>query len=351
MARKRGDTFHADFRLPSGKRVRCSLKTSDPREATRIELQLMSDMVRAKAAPSHPTGTKAILEGSGGITLEDAFQKALRTREKWRSSTSRRTIEENFSHVAEELGKDTPLVDITDETMLAYSEKMTSQNLSPSTVNQRLSLVSTVFKEAKKWPGFESLRVPYIVRQAPRRGRIRVVSPEEEAEAIRLLSGSGRRWHAEMADLVVVLADTGCRLSEALRMATREAGLAAKMTRGFTEVHLESRSITVWDAKANNPSAVPLSDRAYAILERRGSVPFRGLTVDAADNAWEWVREALGLKHDKEFVIHALRHTTASRLVSKGHDTARVQRFMRHKNVATTMKYVHLDVEALRGMV
>lgn len=346
MPRKRGDTFHADFRLPSGKRVRCSLRTGDQKEATRLELQLMADMIRPKASP------KMVAQpGSPTLTLETAFRKALRTREKWRSSTARRTIEENFEHVAKELGKDTPLAAITDETMLAFSEKMTAAKLSPSTINQRLSLVSTVFKEAKLWPGCESLRLPYIVRQAPRRGRIRVVSPEEEAKVIRLLSESGRQWHADVADLVAVLVDTGCRLSEALRMATREAGLAAKMPRGFTEIHLESKSITVWDAKANNPSAVPLSERAYAILERRGEMPFKGLTVDAADNAWEWVRGELGLKHDKEFVIHALRHTTASRLVSKGNDTARVQRFMRHKNVATTMKYVHLDVEALRGMV
>lgn len=104
MPRKRGDTYHADFRLPSGKRVRCSLKTGDPREATRIELALMADMVRGKVA-SDPLAPRS----GPSMTFEGAFRKALRTREKWRSSTARRTIEDNFEHVAEELGKDTEL--------------------------------------------------------------------------------------------------------------------------------------------------------------------------------------------------------------------------------------------------
>ena len=49
-------------------------------------------------------------------------------------------------------------------------------------------------------------------------------------------------------------------------------------------------------------------------------------------------------------VIHTLRHTTASRLVTGGVNVYRVMAFTGHANVKTTMRYAHLAPDSLDGL-
>jgi integrase len=69
--------------------------------------------------------------------------------------------------------------------------------------------------------------------------------------------------------------------------------------------------------------------------------PFH-LNNDQAINAWQWVRKEMGLEHDKEFVLHALRHTCASRLLNKGVDIVTIKDWLGHADISTTMIYAHL---------
>ena len=55
----------------------------------------------------------------------------------------------------------------------------------------------------------------------------------------------------------------------------------------------------------------------------------------------------MGLKGDTEFVLHALRHTTASRLVNKGIDLYTVKEWLGHADITTTQKYAHLSPQKL----
>lgn len=56
----------------------------------------------------------------------------------------------------------------------------------------------------------------------------------------------------------------------------------------------------------------------------------------------------MGLENDGEFTIHALRHTTATRLINAGVPIYVVQHFLGHSTVKVTERYAHLDSSQLR---
>jgi integrase len=67
------------------------------------------------------------------------------------------------------------------------------------------------------------------------------------------------------------------------------------------------------------------------------------LTVFQSDKAWAWAREQMGMKDDFEFIIHALRHTCASRLVNAGMDLYVVKEWLGHSSIQVTERYAHLN--------
>ena len=55
----------------------------------------------------------------------------------------------------------------------------------------------------------------------------------------------------------------------------------------------------------------------------------------------------MGLARDPFFVIHSLRHTCASRLARAGVPIVVVKEWLGHKDIQTTLRYVHMDTSAL----
>lgn len=284
------------------------------------------------------------------MTLEDAYDAAMLHHPTWRDSTSPSTIEGNYKRTAGYFGSDRAVATIGEEDVDAWQHQMRSEKLSPSTVNQRLSLLSVLFDWAK-------VEKPKLRRAKMRKGRLTILSHEEEAKVLDYFTQSalvlkdkqgrertvGMQRDLAMVDLVVVLIDTGFRLSEMLRV-------------GVREVSFERNTVAAWETKGDQPRIIPMTPRVRAVMERRlaGLKPsdvtaraFPGLTVDAADDCWERCRDSIGMAHEPEFVIHALRHSCCSRMVAAGMDAFSVQAWMGHKNIATTQRYVTLDPSKL----
>lgn len=62
---------------------------------------------------------------------------------------------------------------------------------------------------------------------------------------------------------------------------------------------------------------------------------------------WQRMRKAIGMQDDPDFVVHALRHTFASRLAQKGASIYSVSKLLGHSSVATTERYAHLFADHL----
>lgn len=307
MIKLRNGVWWSDY-YEADKRVRKSLKTSDKKEAI---TKVVAMMERKETGPS----------------LEAAYRSAKIGYKGWRDAKSPETIEGNWKAVSLYFGS-CSLSSITSERITDYTTSMLEAGQSGSTINQRLSLLSILFKHTR-------LPRPSIQRVRTNPGRTRRVTEEEELEVLLLFILSKRPRAKDMHDLVVLLLDTGMRLSEALNV----------------EFDLDRRIISCWVNKGDRPRVIEMTTRVHALLERRGKQPFKTFTSDSAENEWDWVRKEMGLQHDKEFVLHTLRHTFGSRLADAGIDGFKIQRLLGHASITTTQKYVHMSTKGMEGVV
>lgn len=140
----------------------------------------------------------------------------------------------------------------------------------------------------------------------------RIVTREEEPKIIALLQeaphGNCRRYYPEIADLVIVLVDTGMRLGEALML-------------DYEDIDFEENLITVRMAKTDRHRRVPMTTRVAVVMKRRQESepqkPFN-LTSDQVQKAWMWVRTQIGVIDSNQLLLHSLRQTCASRLINAG---------------------------------
>ena len=224
---------------------------------------------------------------------------------------------------------DIPLHKIDDDAIALLKKKLAARVIETGTVNRYLAALKTILK-------FKRQSCEHIKLGKESKGRIRVVTREEEARVVDLLRNSDhhkRRWfYPDVADLVEIQVDTGMRLGETLKLK-------------YEEVNYESNLIHIWINKGNKPRSIPMTKRVAAILKRRqtndANKPFT-LTQYQADKAWAWCRKEIGLVDD-EFVIHALRHTCASRLVNAGIDLYVVKEWLGHSSIQVTERYAHLS--------
>jgi len=332
LIKLRGSVWWADFRRPDGSRVRKSLGTADRKEAKLLE---------AKLVANDKTATKnQATKGGLTISLEAAFKRAKRERREWVEAKDFKSIEAKLGLISKDFSKETDLSHFTYQVVLEYTEKLKESGLAASTINQRLSFLSVLINMAAANWGLPL--APFkMPRGRPKKGRIRTLSFAEEEKAIALFQKNTWKWHEEMALLVPCLLDTGCRLSEMLNLDIDR------------DVSWERNTVYIWENKADHPRSIPMTSRVREILARRADLgkPFRMLTTFSAAVCWDWVRTEMNLGDDKEFVLHALRHTTASRLAAAGMDSFRIQKWMGHKNIATTMIYVTLFANDLNDLV
>lgn len=131
------------------------------------------------------------------------------------------------------------------------------------------------------------------------------------------------------------LLDTGCHLSEALRLTWDDVQVGRVR-------FCMTRTIAA--------RTIPLTERASAAVgtpERESAGPFAMLCETSFLTVWNEARTEVGFGADNQVVPIVLRHSCASRLVEGGIDLRRVQVWLGHKSLAETMRYsVHAD-EAL----
>jgi integrase len=212
--------------------------------------------------------------------------------------------------------------------------------LAPGSINRELATLRRLLRLAHEWK--EISRVPRIRLLRGERHREFVLNPTQEPAYLAVCP-------TPLADVAVLLLDTGLRLGEALSLEWPQVRLEPAQGAKYGYLTVLSRK-----AKGRRSRNVPLSERVVAVLKKwqpaeTGYVFHREdgapLAESKLDHQHASVRELLKLPTD--FVLHSLRHTFGTRLGEAGADAFTIMRLMGHSTVTVSQRYVHPSPEAV----
>ena len=286
---KSSPNFSVEFTNCEGIIKRISLRVKDKRQA-----QIKAPQVIEQHNTDLQTGKnkKSLKVVRLSRLMEETF------RDKWASHKDTKSVLQRSADLVK-LMNDPIVTEITEKDILEMVEKLREKGFKNSTFNRYLACLKTALRQAYRIYKYID-RMPTIDSYKEPKGRVRFMSREEEVKILEAASKPIIR------DLVVVLVDTGMRLSECLKLEAVDCNL-------LTEV------ITVWIQKGDEPRSIPMTDRVREALERvteQGrKAPFKHITAYAAQHYWKAIRKNINKPWIKELSYHSLRHTCASRLV------------------------------------
>lgn len=265
------------------------------------------------------------------MNLEQAFQQCLQT--EWKGTAGEVTATINGQSAVDFFGGTSKLKTITTSRLDRYVQHLYDRKLSPSTVNRKLMALSKILRFAHRRGELATL--PHFPQQREPQGRLRWLTDEEERAVLGFLWGRQMNDHA---DAVMFLVDTGLRPSELWRARPAD---------------VKDGVLLIPISKTDLPRAIPLTQRAATIWRQRcallpDSAPFPFSNTWMA-YGWELAKRNLGLGNDKEFLVYALRHTCASRLLQRGISLPVVAKWLGHRDLKTTMRYAHLCMGNLQA--
>jgi integrase len=243
-------------------------------------------------------------------------------RSLWRGKAYEMTAYRNVEHFISVVG-DLPLSEIRTTTIDDFVDEVVG-TIKDSTINRKLTSVHSVLKYAhdREWLA----KMPKFQWQDEDEGRIRWLSDDEEFAMFYLLHLWGE---VEVARFLAASVDTGMRRGELLKLEAKD-------------VH--GSWVRLWVNKTKKARSVPLTERAQAALAL--GLPFQ-LNEYKLRQVWDKLRVAMGLEKDTDFVLHALRHTAATRTLAKTGNLAIVQKLLGHRKIETTLRYAHISDEDL----
>lgn len=286
-------------------------------------------------------GEKAV----AAVSFDDAKQHILAYVEARHGAETVRGERGRFDRIVRHFG--TRLVrDVTTGDVQDFLTTLRTEGLSVATVNRYASALSVAFRAAVE----KGYAITNPTKGLPKRGR------EDKRAVPFLTTGDVDRIVAEARDpafaaYLRVLADTGLRLSEAVRLEWRDVDLRRKV-------------LVVRTSKVHEPRDIPLTKRARAAFESMrsacgpdpmpGSDPiwpaYRAVTKSALSR--RFARAAARAGFEGLGGLHALRHVFCSQNAQAGTPLPTIAALAGHKSIATTMRYAaHLPKGATRDAI
>jgi len=341
--RKRGPIWYAKYRLPDGRQVQKLLGpawTGRGRPpAGHYTKRLAEDWLRGVLEEAR-RGTLVGLVRTGE-TFADAAAEFLRYAEHDRAIKPS-TLVDYRSIVNGRLVRafgDRRLEDITSGDVEAWRATLTSSN---RTKNKQLILLNGVFVRAMKVWGLSSNPVASVERHPQRSsGDLQVFSPEEIHALVRAAASE------QDGAIYLTAAFTGLRRGELIALRWRDVDFAGSTIR--VRASYAGSELTL--PKSGKVRSVPMAPEVAQAMARLGDrgqfvgdddLVFPGMAGDYLDGSALRRRYNAALRRAglRPLRFHDLRHTFGTRTIAKA-DIRRVQEWMGHADIQTTMRYLH----------
>jgi integrase len=345
VARRRGSVWYAKYRLSDGRQLQRKLGPAwsgrGRPPAGYFTKRLAEDWLGELLGQARRGTLPGMVRT--GATFADAAAEFLRYAEHERAlkpSTYRSIL---GAYLLPAFGE-RRIEDITTEEVERWRAQLagTQHELANSSKNRILVLLHGVLGRACKVWGLPVNAAARVERHAVRvSGDIEVFSPEEVWALMRAASNE------QDATLFLTAAFTGMRRGELLALRWRDVDF----TGCIVHVRASYAGGALTTPKSGKVRAVPLAPQVAEALARlsqreqftgEDGLVFAGLAGEHLDGSALRRRyiEALRRAGLRPLRFHDLRHTFGTRMIAKA-DIRRVQEWMGHADVQTTMRYLH----------
>lgn len=362
VRQKKGSPFyHYDFQV-GGERFSGSTRETDEGKARKHEKRLKETKRAEREARD------ALMAVTGGVriklpepmTMGAAVERYFNEMVEGRPSEVE--TETQLARLAQFFGQSTMLHDIGSDAVAGFvswrkiqKARRKDTRVAPATVNRDTELLRRMMNRARKvWKRRVDTEIEWgELRLEEPEARVRELSPAEQSDLVAVIEA----MRPELLAPFLLSLLTGLRQSPVVNLTWHQVDMREKVLR----IRLKSRK------PGGRILTVPLSAPALAILEaqkgkhatavftyvaqkkraERASGSLQPITASWVGNVW---RDALHTAEVVNFRWHDLRHTAATRLLRVS-NLAVVKEMLGHKDIASTMKYAHVNVDDVRRAV
>ena len=343
VERKRGPAWYAKYRLPDGRQVQKKLGPAWTERgrppAGYFTKRLAEDWLR-DALHQARRGTLAG-QVRTGATFDDAAAGWLRYVEVDRQRKPS-TVAGYKILVRSQLLPAFGGMALEDVTTEKIEQWLSSLSGAASSRSKALVLLHGILKRARKVWGLQANAAAVVEKPTlARSGDIQVFSPEEVWSLVRAAESE------QDAAIYLTAAFTGLRLGELLALRWREVDFTGAVIR----VRASYSMGALTTPKSGKVRAVPMAPNVAQALAQLGQrtnwvgeddLVFCGVAGGYLDGSAlrRRYKAALTAAALRPLRFHDLRHTFGTRMIAKA-DIRRVQEWMGHADVQTTMRYLH----------
>ena len=341
--RARGPVWYAKYRLPDGRQVQKKIGAAwsgRGRPPAGYFTKRLADEWLREVLHQASRGTLAG-QVRTGVMFSDAAAEWLRYVEVDRQRKPS-TVEGYKVIVRSQLLPTFGEMPVESITTAMIEGWLASLDGAASSRTKALVLLHGILKRAKKVWGLQSNPAAEVEKPPLRRsGEIQVYSPEEIWALVRAATSE------QDAAIYLTAAFTGLRLGELLALSWRDVDFTGSVIR----VRASYAAGALTTPKSGKVRSIPMAPDVASALAQLGQrehwtgdedLVFAGPTGTYLDGSGlrKRYKAALAAAGLRPLRFHDLRHTFGTRMIAKA-DIRRVQEWMGHADIQTTMRYLH----------
>src|SRR5665213_296437 len=343
VERKRGPAWYAKYRLPDGRQVQKKIGPAWTERGRPPAGFVTKRTAEAWLQDTLAQARRGTLHGMvrTGATFADAAAEFLRyiEHDRARKPETVKTYASIIRHQLLPVFGQKRLESITSDMVEQW---IAGVQLAPASRMKSLLVMSGIFNRARRVYKLATNPVADVQRPPQRsNGDIDVFTPEEIWALVRAAESE------QDAVIYLTAAFTGLRRGELVALRWRDVDFAASTLR----VRGSYSGGQMTTPKSGRVRSVPMAPEVAEVLARLGAREhfvgdddpvFIGVTGSYLDASALRRRYIAALKRGglRQLRFHDLRHTFGTRMIAKA-DIRRVQEWMGHADVQTTMKYLH----------